>query len=87
MEIDIKTHEIFIESKCGLISMTNKEHVYDTPAGDLIFFLPQDNKITVNKVVGRNTALNMPIVDTKNTDSEWVINNNDDLKMALEMIL
>ncbi len=86
MEINIKTHELFIESKCGLISMTPEEHIYDSPSEDLIFFYPKNNKIILRKITGRDYSLNMPIVDFKNNEGEWFVKDNEELEMALELM-
>ena len=66
--------------------MTPEEHVYDSPSGDFIFFFPNKNKITTNKIIGRDKQQNMPIVDTKNNESEWSVSNNEELEMALELM-
>jgi hypothetical protein len=66
--------------------MSPEEHVYDSPSGDLIFFYPKSNKIILHKVIGRDTKQNMPIVDTKNKEGEWVVNNNEELEMALDLM-
>ena len=84
MEVDLKTHEIFINSKCGLISMTQELHVYDTFEGGMLFFYTHSNKITLNKIIGRSKVENMPIVDTKNSESEWKVCNNEELQLALD---
>ena len=86
MEIDNYTHEIFTNFKCGLISMTQEKHVYDTQKGDFLFFYPSRNKITINRVVGRTKKTNLPIVKTEINESEWEVNDNEELKMALDLI-
>ena len=86
MEITDKTHEIFIIAKCGLVSMTGDKHIYVCSNGDLIFFYPALNVLRLHKVTERDTEHNMPIVNTKTFESEWKVNNNEDVEMALEMI-
>jgi hypothetical protein len=73
MECNEETFKLFADNKCGLIMMDGKEkQVYDTPSGDFLFFYPSRNKITLNKVVGRNEELNMPIVRTDINEKEWL---------------
>lgn len=86
MEIDIRTHEIFIEHKCGLVHMTQEEHLYDSLSENLIFFYPKYNKMILHKIIGTDNEKNLPIVDTKSNESEWTVNNNEELEMALDLM-
>jgi hypothetical protein len=84
MEINKKTFEIFSYFKCGMVSMDGKEkHVYNTIKGDVLFFYPSRNKLTLNKVIGRDTEMNMPIVNTETNEKEWTVSNNQELCAAL----
>lgn len=87
MDIDIRTHEIFISSKCGLISMSKNEHVYDSPSGRFIFFYPKENKMTINKILEINEQTNMPIVSMKEIENEWSVSNNEELEIAVDIIV
>ena len=72
MECNKETFEIFAKNRCGMVMMDGKEkQVYDTPKGDVLFFYPSRNKMTLNKVVGRNKEMNMPIVQTEINEKEW----------------
>jgi hypothetical protein len=85
MECNEETFKLFADNKCGMISMDGKEkQVYDTPSGDFLFFYPSRNKMTLNKVIGRNEEMNMPIVRTKINENEWL---NVDSNGALAKIL
>jgi hypothetical protein len=86
MNVNDETLGLFPKFKCGLVHMLPKEHLYETPAGDLIFFYPELNKIKLNKIVGRDTTVNMPIVDTIDDKLEWIVNDNEELETALEII-
>lgn len=88
MECNAETFKIFADNKCGLISMDGKEKlVYDTPSGDFLFFYPSRNKMTLNKVVGRNEEKNMPIVRTEINEKEWlVVDSNEALAKILNCL-
>ena len=86
MEVTSKTHEIFIELKYALVHMSTDEHLYQTPKNDLLFLYPEKDKMTLHKIIGRNLEFNMPIINVKSPDSEWVVKNDDDIKMALELL-
>lgn len=86
MNITSKTHEIFIELKYALVHMTSSEHLYQTPQNDLLFLYPEKNKMTLHKIVGRNLDFNMPIINFKSPDSEWNVKNDEEIKMALELL-
>jgi hypothetical protein len=66
--------------------MTKERIVYDTQKSDFIFFYPSKNRITVNRVIGRSKEENMPIISTDTNDSEWEIENNEELQIALDLI-
>ena len=68
--------------------MDGKEkQVYDTPSGDFLFFYPSINKMTLNKVVGRNKEMNMPIVRTEINEKEWLdVDSNDALAKILNCL-
>lgn len=85
MEPDINTYHIFSGSKCGLISMTQEKHVYDTQKGEFLFFYPKINKLTLHKITGINTEFNMPIVDFDN-EIDWKVSDNKELQIALDII-
>lgn len=77
------TFKIFIDNKCGLISMGPDIHVYDIPNGDFLFFYPSKNKLILKKVVGRDYEMNMPILNDTN-EKEWLnVDNNNTLKNIL----
>jgi len=86
MECNEKTWDLFSKNKCGLISLSKEKVVHDTLSGDFLFFYPLSNKLTLNKNIGRDSELNMPIVNTKNSEKEWVVNSNADLEKALTQI-
>lgn len=87
MKVSEKTHRVFIELKYGLVHMASEEHLYKCPSSeDLLFFYPEKNKMSLHKIVGRDSNMNMPIINTQVPDSEWAVNNDDDIKMALEII-
>ena len=88
MGVNSETISIFPKYKCGLISMSPEEHVYDSPTGDgdLLFFNPTKDKLTLHKVTGRDTSCNMPIVDMTNNEGEWKIQNNEDLTTILDLL-
>lgn len=85
MECNEETFKLFADNKCRMISMDGQEkQVYDTPSGDFLFFYPSRNKMTLNKVIGRNEEMNMPIVRTEINEKEWL---NVDSNGALAKIL
>ncbi len=88
MECNAKTFGLFSKYKFGMIFMDGKEKMaYDTPKGDFIFFYPSRGKMTLNKVVGRDESLNMPIVRTELNEKEWFdIKNNDSLETILKTL-
>lgn len=84
MEATSQTLDLFVKAKCGLINMDgNEKIIYDTPKGDFLFFYPSRNKMTLNKVIGRDTENNMPIVRTEINDKEWIVKNNKELEKIL----
>ena len=87
MEVNEETHGLFSKAKCGFIHMNPNEHLYDTPSGDFVFFFPQLNKIRVNKVIGIDKEMNIPIIDIANSKMEFIVKNNEELKTALEIIV
>ena len=87
MECNKETFEIFAKNRCGMVMMDGKEkQVYDTPKGDVLFFYPSRNKMTLNKVVGRNKEMNMPIVQTEINEKEWEIKDNSELSAVLSCL-
>ena len=88
MECNEETFKLFAYNKCGLIMMDGKEKlVYDTPSGDFLLFYPSRNKLTLNKVVGRNEELNMPIVRTEINEKEWLdVDSNGALAKILNCL-
>ncbi len=86
MKCSTKTFSIFTRAKCGLVSMSNDKLVHDTVNGDIIFFYPFQNKLTLNKVTGRSEKFNMPIVETEINIKEWKVETNEQLEIALKEI-
>ena len=88
MECNTETFKLFTDNKCGMVSMDGKEkHVYDTPSGDLLFFYPSRNKMTLNKVIGRDKEMNMPIVRTEINEKEWLdVDSNGALAKILNCL-
>jgi hypothetical protein len=88
MECNTETFGLFAKYKCGLIAMDGKEKIiYDTPKGDFLFFYPSRSKMTINKVVGRDTEMNMPNIRTEINEKEWFdINGNDDFENILKTL-
>jgi len=87
MEVSEKTHRIFIELKYGLVHMATEELLYNCPSSDdLIFFYPNKNKIALHKILGRDTDKNMPIINMTTPNIELTVKNNEDVKIALEII-
>ena len=85
MECNEETFKLFSDNKCGMIMMDGKEKmVYDTPSDFFLFFYPSRSKMTLNKVVGRDEQMNMPIVCTDLNEKEWIdIKNNSELSVIL----
>ena len=87
MKCDTETFEIFAKNKCAMIMMEGKERqVYETAKGDMLFFYPSRNKMTLNKVIGRDNERNMPIVRTEINEKEWEVKDNDELNNILNSI-
>ena len=89
MECNKETFGLFTKYKCGMVMMNGKEEqVYDTPHGDFLFFYPSRNLMTRNKVIGRDTELNMPIIQTSTNEYEWLnVNSNDALEKILNWLV
>lgn len=73
----------FAAHNCALISFNEEKIVFTTPKDDIIFFYPSRDKMTLNKVTGRDTNLNMPIVCTEINEKEWEIKDINQLNEAL----
>lgn len=73
----------FAAHNCALISFNEEKIVFTTPQNDIIFFYPSRNKMTLNKVTGRDSNLNMPIVNTEINEKEWEIKDKNELNEAL----
>ncbi len=86
MKCSTKTFSTFTNAKCGLVSMSKDKLVHDTPNGDILLFYPFQNKMTLNKVVGRSEEYNMPIIQTETNIKEWKIETNEQLEIALKEI-
>ena len=88
MECNTETFEIFSKHKCAMIMMEGKEkQVYETPKGDMLFFYPSRNKMTLNKVVGRDEEMNMPIVRDEINEKLWEVKNNSELNNILNSLM
>lgn len=83
MKCSTKTFSTFTNAKCGLVSMSKDKLVHDTPNGVILFFYPFQNKMTLNKVIGRSEEYNLPIIQKEIHIKEWKIENNEQLEIAL----
>lgn len=83
MQNSIDIFNTFAANNCALISFTEEKIVFTTPKDDIIFFYPSRNKMTLNKVTGRDTMLNLPIVRTEINEKEWEIKDINQLNEAL----
>lgn len=79
----IDIFDTFAHHKCSLISFNDEKIVFTTPKDDIIFFYPSLDKMTLNKVTGRDTMLNLPIVRTEINEKEWEIKDINQLNEAL----
>lgn len=79
----IEIFNTFAHHKCSLISFNEEKIVFTTPKEDIIFFYPSRNKMTLNKVIGRDTMYNFPIVRTEINEKEWEIKDINQLNEAL----
>lgn len=84
MENSIDIFNTFAANNCALISFTEERIVLTTPKNDIIFFYPSRNKMTLNKVVGRDEKLNLPIVKNEINEKEWEIKDINQLNNALK---
>lgn len=55
--------------------------------GGLFFFYPKENKMTINKILEINEQTNMPIVSMKEIENEWSVSNNEELEIAVDIIV
>lgn len=87
MIVDTTTFKMFIDHKCGLVSMSEELHVYDTISNHLLFFRPLKNKITLHNIIGSDKEMNMPVVDMVTPLCEFnSVKDNFDLNNILEFI-
>ena len=73
----------FAYHNCALISFNDEKIVFTTPKDYIIFFYPSRDKMTLNKVIGRDTMYNFPIVKTEINEKEWEIKDINQLNEAL----
>lgn len=73
----------FAQHNCALISFNEEKIVFTTPKDDIIFFYPSRDKMTLNKVTGRDIMNNLPIVRTEINEKEWEIKDINQLNEAL----
>ncbi len=79
----IEIFNTFAAHKCALISFNDEKIVFTTPKEDIIFFYPSRDKMTLNKVTGRDIMNNLPIVRTEVNEKEWEIKDINQLNEAL----
>jgi hypothetical protein len=81
----IEIFNTFAAHKCALIRLNEEEMVFTTPKDDIIFFYPSQNKMTLKKVIGRDTMYdimyNFPM--TEINEKEWEIKDINQLNEAL----
>lgn len=86
MEVSTQTWNAFRDAKCGVVRSTQKLIVFDTPNGDFLFLYPKQNKMTLNKCVGRDSLNNMPIINTEINEAEFFVEDHIQLTKALSII-